>query len=700
MKNKILTATATIILLMSLSAVTYAGEFTQKKNETIYVNLDEFGSVEQINVYNEYLLNKQEQVIDYAQYESIQNINTKLSPLQNDSGTIWETKDLDRLAYIGKISNEYSKNIPWIVDLSYKLNGVECNPQDIVGKDGIVSVTISVLPNKNANTYYQNNYMLQINSTFDMTDYISVEAKDATEVMTGMTKTLMFIALPGQEKTFDITIGSDKFEMSGFTFAMIPLQGDIFDAIVDVVKDKSETEDAFDSLDKSLNIILSEMNGMTTGLTNMIEGTKNLNSGTDKIYELSGDRNESIELLKQDLTQLSNLSKNTVTDIDNLKKHVNNINEMLEVMNKTNEELLKNLINVEKDLDELADRLENLPGDLKQLKNLLSDSINMLEATERMLEAQLAGNSFDASDIIDNLEKIGEKTEAIATIAGTNAAEAEAQGDMATAGIYNGILVQTQSIGTSLNAIKLELQDLQQVMNNGTSAGTEMIDSIDDIQSDLKKIVNINSRLIEYSKDVPGYVYNLEDTIDNMVTHIETINKYSNMYLEDKEDVINALTNIQELLVELQEIEKTANRLVGNIQSNLEVVDNEIYRGTTYLTNGMESVLDNTKNITKQSNNLRTSKDAIKNILKNRNQELENETTVFNIDPNEKVVSFTNEKNDSPEKVQILLKTKDIKQDSFDNIIDMENKEENISIWERITNIFKTIWNAIISIFI
>ncbi len=699
MRNKVLNVIASTILMISLSSIVYAGEFTQKKNETIYVNLDEFGSVEQINVYNEYLLNNQEQIIDYGQYESIQNINTKLSPLQNDNGIIWDTKGLDRLAYMGKLPNQYSKNIPWTVDVSYRLNGVESNPKDIVGKDGVIGITISVIPNKEANTYYQNNYMLQISSTFDMTDYISVEAKDATEVTTGMTKTFMFVVLPGQEKTFDITIGSDKFEMTGFTLAMIPLQGDIFDAIVDVVKDKSETEDAFNSLDKSLNAILNEMNSMTSGLTTMIEGTKTLNSGTDKIYELSEERNESIELIKQDLTQLSDLSKQTVNNIDALKKQVNNINEMLEIMSKTNEELIENLINVEKDLDELADRLEDLPGDLKQLKNLLSDSINMLEATKIMLQAQLAGSSFDASDIIDNLESIGNKTQEIAQTAATNAAQAEAQGDMATANIYYGILSQAQSIGRSLNTIQSELEELQEVTNSGTTAGTEMIESIEDIQNDLKKIININNRLIEYSKDVPGYIYNMEDTIDSMITHIETINKYSKMYLEDKEDILNSLTNIQEILAKLQDVEKTANRLVSNIQSNLQIIDNEIYKGTSNLTEGMVDVLGNTKNITKQSNNLKSSKDAIKNILQNRNEQLENETTVFNIDPNAKVVSFTSQENTSPQKVQILLKTKDIKQECFTDIADIENSQKDTSIWDRIVHIFETIYNAIIGLF-
>ena len=75
-------------LLLSTCSLATVG---LSKEETVYVNLDYEGNVEQINIYNKCVTNGAEKIIDYTNFETVSNLTNK----------DLYTKDEDKDAFMG-----------------------------------------------------------------------------------------------------------------------------------------------------------------------------------------------------------------------------------------------------------------------------------------------------------------------------------------------------------------------------------------------------------------------------------------------------------------------------------------------------------------------------------------------------------------------------------------------------------------------
>ena len=75
-----------------------------------------------------------------------------------------------------------------------------------------------------------------------------------------------------------------------------------------------------------------------------------------------------------------------------------------------------------------------------------------------------------------------------------------------------------------------------------------------------------------------------------------------------------------------------------------------------------------------------------------------NETTLFNVDKDAKVISFGNEKNEIVESVQFIFKTPDIKKVK-EAEKDLEAEKETLSFWDRLLVVLKKMFGWIVNIF-
>ena len=58
--------------------------------------------------------------------------------------------------------------LPWDFDVSYKLNGVPANADQLAGASGLIEINVKATPNDNADLYYRNNMMLMVTVPVDM----------------------------------------------------------------------------------------------------------------------------------------------------------------------------------------------------------------------------------------------------------------------------------------------------------------------------------------------------------------------------------------------------------------------------------------------------------------------------------------------------------------------------------------------------
>lgn len=666
---------ATIILVMNSVAIAIP---TMSKTESVYVNLDYYGDVEQINVANDCVLTGQSEVIDFGVYESVTNL-TNRTELKNDDGKIvWDVSGLKRFAYNGKVSNENAKNVPWTFDVSYKLNGVETKAEELLGKSGLVEITVDIDANKDAKEYYRNNYMLEVTGSYDLNKYLSVESDEAMFVTTGRTKTLMYIVLPGQSTTLTLKIGSENFEMDGLTFAMVPIEGKILEKLGDIVDDKKSIEDAMDVLNSSTDIILDTMSGMQTSLDGISSGVSKIQDGTTGLHNLSGKRDEEIAKLKTNLESMEKVISDMQNDLDNAIDSTKNLTDMLEELQGEFEAMDKTMSKVQDNLDDIEEAIEDLPDDFEDISKTVEITADLIGNFRELLRVELAGKEVDVAGLENSLTQIGYNAQILLQSTDTT------------------IQTKAGEILQSLSSIQTTLSEVKEIMNDTTNASSGMLSNLNKLQSKLGTIADM------IDEDDGEIIIDAVDNVDELITRLreilKTVIKYNELAIEDKDNLPLALGNMKNMLEELNKADKTVVDLLTVMEESLKIVSGELYEGSDEMMSGIVNATNDLKKITGQSNKIKNSKNTVRDVIKDNWDEIDEKTTIFNIDVNAKPESFLSDKNESPSKVQFMLKTQDIKEVK-EKEIDLEVEDNTGNIWTRICAILEKMFGWILNLF-
>lgn len=684
-----------ISLILTVNFILISSVFaapTIDKSETVYVNLGYYGDAEQIHVFNDCIVTGQESITEYGEYENIKNLSNHNEAIIKDNAITWSVKGLKEFYYSGKADNNNIKNVPWNFNIEYKLNGVPMTAEELIGKSGTIEIIVDINANKEANEYYRNNYMLEVTGSFDLDKYLSFEADEAMFLTTGRTKTLMYIVLPGQSTTLHIRIGSDNFEMDGLTFAMIPVEGEMLKKIGDIVKDKEDLEAAMDSINDSTDVILTAMNEMTPNLNKMEEGMSTVQSGTLELYDMTDRRDENLKDIKVSLTDMHELVKITQKDLDNVIKIVNNLTGMLESIQPKFKELTKKTKLIEGNLEDLEDIIEDLPDNVDEMQNFLRNSQSLISNTINLLSAQKNGQNIETDTLKDNLTEIASSAYGILRMTPEQFAMLN-QEDIA------GLSPEKQEaalILRNLLSAQTILSDIEETVGSGVTASNSMISNLGKIRSNLSEFEDMLDE--DDAEIIVDSVSNMRSLIKSMNGILDILIKYNEKFIDSKDDIPDAIHNLQDILEELNKLNKTAINLLTMTEDTLKIVDDKIYKGSDDMISGLMQVTGDLRKITSESNKLKNSKNEVRNIVKDRLDEVDDKTTIFNIDTDAKPVSFLSNKNDSPSKVQFMLKTPEIKAIAV-HIEDFETNATNEGFWSRLIAVFKKIIDWITGIF-
>lgn len=666
---------ATIMLVMNSVVVAVP---TMNKTESVYVNLDYYGDVEQINVANDCVLTGENEIVDFGVYENITNLTNRTELKNEDGKIVWDVSGLKRFAYNGKVSNENAKNVPWTFEVSYKLNGVETRAEELLGKSGLIEITVDIDANKEAKEYYRNNYMLEVTGSYDLNKYLSVESDEAMFVTTGRTKTLMYIVLPGQSTTLTLKIGSENFEMDGLTFAMVPIEGKILEKLGDIVDDKKSMEDAMDMLNSSTDIILDTMSGMKTSLDGISSGISKIQDGTNGLHNLSGERDEEIAKLKNDLESMQEVISDMQNDLDNAIDGTKNLTDMLEELQGEFEAMDKTMVKVQDNLDDIEEAIEDLPDDFEDISKTVDITSNLIGNFRELLKAELAGKEVDVAGLEDSLTQIGYNAQILLQSTDT------------------AVQMKAGEILQSLSSVQTTLTEVKEIMSDTTNASSGMLNNLSKLQSKLGIIADM------IDEDDGEIIIDTVDNVDELVVRLreilKTVIKYNELAIEDKDNLPLALENMKNMLDELNEADKTIVNLLTVTEESLKIVSNELYEGSDEMMSGIINATNDLKKITGQSGNIKNSKNTVRDVIKDNWDEIDEKTTIFNIDVNAKPESFLSDKNEAPSKVQFMLKTQDIKEVK-EKEVDLEVKDNTGSIWTRICAILEKMFGWILNLF-
>ncbi|MBE5982181.1 MAG: hypothetical protein E7248_02620 [Paenibacillaceae bacterium] len=704
MKNKWsaayrLTAATLITSMISINMAgnIYAGPPAVSVDETLYVNLDYYGKETDSSVVKGVTLNGIRSFSDYGTYKDITNMSNYAKPAVDGDTVTWQLPEdtKDRFYYECQLNNG-EVVLPWDFDISYKLNGIPKEAQDLLHADGLVEIDVHCIPNKNANTYYQNNMLLQVATMVDMEDVNSVEAPGAQIQSLGTYKAVLFAAVPGQEKTFHIEISSHDFESSGVIMMMVPGTLDQISDIADVKEAKDTFKDSADELLDGMNEMLDTLhnisNGMDVtkkGLSQLQGARENFDASKDEIISKTDASIDGLEAANQKISQLA-------PDIMANKQGLDDVNNKVNTLVET--------------LQDSGEDFYNLSSSLRDLKDSLGDLQSGLEESDA---DQITGEIKDIEQQLDGIQGVLKKLGSTASPSSALSAEdlkQQAESMQQLMGDMNDVLDDLEfSLGKdAVDKLRAQLQSVAASGMSDTNAAaliqtaavlSKILNSMNNILSSVRYTISgIDVQGgVKDSKAVVSKLASITYDIDTTIGDVVSLNKTKN----DNKAAFDLM--LDDTAASVEQISSSTNQVISLFRSVQNTVKNNraaVEGGTKDTLNGLIDILEKAAETSSTTNKLKGANESIRNSLGEKLDKIADDSNLLEMNLDDKMVSFTSDKNQTPSSIQIILRSQEISEDDVNtNAVDIEPAPVDVGVWQRVKNVFAKMWNAVTGIF-
>ena len=654
-------------------------------DETVYVNLDLYGTAEEVNVVKALSPNGTSEYTDYGAYQKVLNMSDRTEPVLGEDSVTWSFPEGRKERFYFQCSMEPEQTaFPWTFDVSYKLNGVPVEGEALAGASGLVELHIQAKPNETAAEYYRNNMILLVAVPADMEQCYSLEAEGAQMQNIGGSSFAVFTVLPGEEGDFTVRIGTDCFESIGIVFMMTPGTLKDLERIQDINEAKDTWSDAGDELYESMDDLAASMEAMRGGVGQLMAG---LQSAESARQTWSAAKDGILAGNDQTLESLSNVSDSLETMIP----HIQTAKDSAQVVH----ESLGDLVDV---LNEMRDPMDRLATSLRRLSSR-SESVtgNMDEFTKLMEQLIALDAQLSASEQI-YITGLGQLSSELAQLeegmlagqAGTGRTASSSDADF---GAVSGIGTDTGLAGNpGLSGGTGGAMDTQQLLAALMAKKT----CLEQLSAASNRMASRMSSLLDATGDSARRTAQLLETMDWFIEDLTAMQDTLDQYYPDLQE---SLTDAGELVSRTSEALKNGTDTLNLVQDALKESSDEIDAAARDSILGSLELLDRSLGALDATSAMRSASRTMKDTADQEWDKLEEETRFLSIDPSAKKRSFTSEKNQEPDTLQIILRTEEISLDDTKELLDAETEKEEMSPLSRMWNVLVKIWNAIVEIF-
>ncbi len=716
-KMKKFKRTVAAILLVCVSAVQVTAAGTASKDETVYVNLNTDGSLKGAYVVNSFKISGADTVTDYGNYKKIKNLSTTENPEISGGYIKWNVpENAEDFYYQGDLDRA---ELPWDFKITYTLNGKKVSAKKLAGKKGKVGITIDATVNEKANEYFKNNYLVQLSISFDTEKCKNIACEDAMTANVGSTKSLTLMVLPNMDKTFNITLDANNFEMDGMTIAMVKVSDGILGNI--------------DSLKVGMSQISSSVSSLVSGTGELAGGAEDLASGLNLLNTAA----QSIVTTAPALTSGMDSYKYGIDSLDSGLAEISGgsgaIRSGLAELDSKSYDVIQGISRISGGLKEMTGKKTEVKQGLKELEknksaiNELKTGGQTLRNGYKQIETGLNTLSGNADKIVSGAALLQGQSTDISKLKGGAASIKAGAGNLsgaasAEADIINSLLNAAKT-DPNLAKYAAQLGGLQQynsAISGGLgeiSAGADALSTgIDTAQTGLNTLFGAAStfssaavQMAEGAKTMYTNMQTLNNGFDTFYNGAQkasdlfgAANTFGNAALQMTEGAEKLLSGTNDLQSGFEEYAGG----VGTIYSNYSTIDNAIYTakdGSSQLssgfdelhtgTEGMMSVLDEFSDsidtLTKGGNQLFGGSSKLASVTGSAGTLLSSYggdiTSLIAMSENAEVVSFAAPGKVKPKSVQFVIKTPSIKAAEKEIT---HKTEEKLNFWQKLVRLF------------
>lgn len=656
-----------------------AGQASVAVDENMYINLDYYGNVDRVNVVKGCDLNGQTTFTDYGNYTAVTNMSDYTEPVIEGNKVTWNVSPdyRGRFYYKGELDAK-KVALPWNFDVSYKLNGVPKNADELAGASGLIEIHIDAKFNDSAdvNEYYKNNFVLAVAVMVDTNDCYSLEADGAQKQTIGGNSAVVFTALPGEDGDFTVRIGTDSFETSGVFMAMTPLTGSDLEHVTDLKEAKDTWKESGDQMHDSMQQMALSVEAMRDGIHSLQNG---MNSAENARQTWSGSKDSILAGNDRALETLSAVSD----QLEAMIPHIETAKEAADVAHDSLGDIVNTVREMQDPLNKLHSALkgiksgaEDMSGQVSPLNQLMQQIIALdatLQASEQAYVTALGTMGVSLQNVDDDyyMDEDWEVDLYDDRVASPNNAGSTGS----VSGVAGGITLKQRDLLKTLMSKKAALEKL-------SAASSKLASELSGLLGDVADAAKYSSELTDSLEMLTEDTAALYDSMDSYYPDLQAT-------LDDSEELMNRTT--EALNTSLSTAAIVQNTLKSS-SDNLDAATRDSIRGTLELLDKSLSVLDSTASI-------RHAGVTMKEAIDKEWDDLDGDTRFLNMDPNAEKVSFTSDENQEPESVQIILRTAEISLDDDDEVLDAETEAASQSPLRRIWIVIVKMWKAFVEIF-
>ena len=158
------------------------------KDENVYVNLNQDGSVGGMYVVNEFDMAEDGAILDYGNYSAVKNLTTN-EEIQMEDGKITANAPKGKFYYQGNLTDVA---LPWVISIRYELDGKLISAEELAGKSGALKIVLGIQDNPDSEDVFFNHYLVQASLTLDTETCTNISASGATEANVGKNRQLLY----------------------------------------------------------------------------------------------------------------------------------------------------------------------------------------------------------------------------------------------------------------------------------------------------------------------------------------------------------------------------------------------------------------------------------------------------------------------------------------------------------------------------
>lgn len=589
-----------LALTVGMSSSVFASNEDYEKDESVYVVLNSDGSVDNTTV-TEWLHSDNElsHVVDKSNLTNIKNISSDETPTIDGDNLIWESTAND-IYYQGNSD----KPLPFSMDVTYMLDGVAINANELAGKSGELQIHIK-LKNDSVTTQTVDGKTINVSPLFPIVmivnmpleQFSNVNVDHGAIVSEGKNQIITMTTILGLDNAIDGMDVSQLDEIKDKLVTEFTITATVDTMDVPSIMLASATSNSSTSVD---NVDMSEL---TNGINDLKDATAEILDGTvqlkdanielnDKMGEFQGKVGEfkdGVNQVESGSKKLSEGSKALSEGIVSLQTQMNTLVTQLSGMNLSQMGDLLTLVGG------TMESLKDVPDQLAAMQSQLNTAAGELAKVEESINQQM---TFDVIKAQVNApqESLGGVSAPKALIEGVkqpiiNAIDAVTAPEINAPTVdLTNLLSETVSSSASINEEAIK----QALLENGISE-----DKIDGVMNTIKNnvsstpsydVTTINQAV---SQGIASQMPNVAELVSNLKTQLT--NGISTSLDGNVDTVANAMTNVglSVAKTEAHLVQESLNTKMGEMNGMITQANALL----TKMTTTVNGILEKTKDI-------------------------------------------------------------------------------------------------------